>query len=124
MSDGLHDPFIPDVQPIRIMATEQKIGDPAENHRSISRNASRLHGWTIQKWIDYIRHREPECTLPGGVGGALVNYLVEPPPDGCAYVVCSTEMLSYDEWTKHPLFVKLEKQPNGTVEMTMRRADV
>lgn len=55
---------------------EQKIGDPAENHKNISRNAKRLHGWPLTRWIIFIRDN-PECTLPSGVGGALVAYYTD-----------------------------------------------
>ena len=32
-----------------------------------------FHGWTIREWVDFL-HRQPDATLPNGVGKALVDY--------------------------------------------------
>lgn len=40
----------------------------------MNREGQRLfHGWTIREWVEFL-HRQPNATLPNGVGKALVDY--------------------------------------------------
>jgi hypothetical protein len=77
---------------------EPKLGDPAENHKNISRNARKLHGAPVERWIELIK-QNPERTLPGGVAGAIVAHY-ERVPEHTTMVPVSTEILpKLREWS-------------------------
>jgi hypothetical protein len=57
----------------RAKPTEQAMPDGSDKPNELSRNMRNLHGWSIEEWIAAIK-RQPERTLPNGVGGALVAY--------------------------------------------------
>lgn len=50
-----------------------KIPDPAEG-KIEPHKQKYIKGWTIDKWIAFIK-RNPECTLPSGVGHRLVQLI-------------------------------------------------
>jgi hypothetical protein len=39
-----------------------------------------IQGWRIDKWVDYIK-RNPNCTLPSGVGAKLVQLIDQCSPN-------------------------------------------
>jgi hypothetical protein len=54
------------------------MGDGSDKEISLA-TAKRIHGWTVEQWIDYVR-RNPDCTVPGGVACAIVTRLTPPAP--------------------------------------------
>jgi hypothetical protein len=55
------------------MGMTQKIGDPAENHVAYNPEKKFYHGWTVERWIQFVA-KNPDCTLPGGIGRAIIAY--------------------------------------------------
>lgn len=47
------------------------IGDSSDRTIELSK-AKRIQGWTVEEWVAFVR-RHPDATLPGGVGGAIVE---------------------------------------------------
>lgn len=49
---------------------EPILGDASDKEIDLSK-APRIQGWTVERWIEFIQEH-PNCTLPGGVAGAVV----------------------------------------------------
>lgn len=47
------------------------LGDASDKIIDLSK-APRIQGWTVERWIEFIKEH-PDCTLPGGVAGAIVR---------------------------------------------------
>ncbi len=54
------------------------IPDPAEAKQTTS--PVKIQGWDVEKWIAYIE-RNPNATLPSGVGSMIIRWFTEPIPN-------------------------------------------
>lgn len=56
--------------------TTPLIGDASDRPIELAKG-KRVNYWTVEQWLDYLR-RNPDATLPAGVGGAIVAHFVGP----------------------------------------------